>query len=529
VDQDFREPVEYTVTAADGSTSVYTVTVSVAPNTAKEITGFEILGNSANINGTTITLTLPFGTATSALVPTINYTAANIQPASGVARNFNGPVNYLVTAADGSTRTYSVIISVAANDSKEVTQFRLAGVQGDIASATISLTLPFGTDVSSIAPVITHTGTSIQPASGQARNFSTPQTYTVTAQDGTTREYTVTVTIARSSAQSITGFILTGRSATITGTAITLTVPFGTAVSALAPAITHTGASISPGNGVSQNFSQPVMYTVTAADETSTVYTVTVTVARNDAKTITSFAILGQSGTIGANTIALTVPFGTNVSALTPTIGSSGASVSPASGVPQNFSTPVTYTVTAQDETTRQYVVTVTVARNSVKAISGFSINGVSGNINGTAIGLTLPHGTNPSALTPVIMITGQSVSPATGVAQNFTTPVVYRVSAEDESFTDYIVTVTIAPNDAKDILTFNIMNIVPTIAANTISVMVPNGTVVTALEPAITISGTNVTPASGVPQNFTQPVTYTVNAEDGSMKVYTVTVTVAP
>ena len=149
---------------------------------------------------------------------------------------------------------------------------------------------------------------------------------------------------------------------------IALTVPFGTDVTTLVPTITQTGASVSPASGVSQNFTSPVTYTVTAEDSTTQAYTVTVTVAVNTATTITSFNFSSPAttGTVdnSAHTVALTVPFGTSVTSLTPTIVlATGATISPTSGVAQNFTSPVTYTVTAQDTTTHQaYVATVTVA-----------------------------------------------------------------------------------------------------------------------------------------------------------------------
>lgn len=61
-----------------------------------------------------------------------------------------------------------------------------------------------------------------------------------------------------------------------------------------------------------------------------------------------------------------------------------------------------------------------------------------------------------------------------------------------------------------------------------TITASMPCGTDVTALEPVITISEkASVNPASGLPQDFTNPVIYTVTAEDGTQAFYTVTVTV--
>ena len=63
-----------------------------------------------------------------------------------------------------------------------------------------------------------------------------------------------------------------------------------------------------------------------------------------------------------------------------------------------------------------------------------------------------------------------------------------------------------------------------------TIDIEVEFGTTVTALEPVITVSvGATVSPLSGAATNFTNPVTYTVTAENGvTEKEYVVTVTVA-
>lgn len=83
-----------------------------------------------------------------------------------------------------------------------------------------------------------------------------------------------------------------------------------------------------------------------------------------------------------------------------------------------------------------------------------------------------------------------------------------------------------------KQILSFKFMS--PSVEAviseeaKTIVAVVPNGTDVTALVPVITVSEkATVEPASGMPQDFTNPVTYTVFAEDASQVSYVVTVTV--
>lgn len=90
--------------------------------------------------------------------------------------------------------------------------------------------------------------------------------------------------------------------------------------------------------------------------------------SETDGPTITGFVINGTSGTISqsAGTIKITMPYGTDLTSLKPEITLQNAvSVSPASGTAVNLSSPVTYTVTAEDGTTKTYTVTATVAAQS--------------------------------------------------------------------------------------------------------------------------------------------------------------------
>ncbi|MBR2567113.1 MAG: S-layer homology domain-containing protein [Paenibacillus sp.] len=476
--QNFTNPVTYTVTAADGTTQNYEVTVTVKPNPAKAITGFEFNGLTPAVTGTvneaakTIALTVPYGTNVSALVPTITHTGASVSPASSATQNFTNPVTYTVTAADGTTQSYTVSVTVKPNPAKAITDFSFSGLTPAVAGTvnesakTIALTVPYGTNVTALVPTINHTGASVSPASGAAQNFTNPVTYTVTAADGTTQNYTVSVTVKPNPAKAITDFSFSGLTPAVAGTVnesaktIALTVPYGTDVTALVPAITHTGASVTPSSGSAQNFTNPVTYTVTAADGTTQNYTVSVTVKPNPAKAITSFAFNGLTpavtGTVNeaAKTVTLTVPFGTDVTALVPTITHTGASVSPNSNDAQDFTNPVTYTVTAADGTTQQYEVTVTVAANPAKAITDFAFNGLTPTVPGTVneaaktIALTVPYGTDVTTLVPTITHTGASVSPNSDIAQDFTNPVTYTVTAADSSTQQYVVTVTVAAMD---------------------------------------------------------------------------------
>lgn len=527
--RDFTEPLTYTVTAADGSTQEYTVTVRVAQSSAKDLIDFVILGSSGQINDATVTLTVPYAASLTALIPTIVHSGVKLEPASGVVRDFTDPVQYVVTAANGSTRTYTVIVKRAKSSDNSITQFTLLGTDAQVSDNSISVTLPYGTDVSSVAPRITHTGASIEPAVGTLLSFGVERIYTVTAANGDTRQYTVHITIAPNTSKTITSFELLGRRAQIDGTAITVTLPHGTNVTSLAPDIMHTGASIEPEETEPRDFTQPVTYVVRAANNSTATYTVTVTVAQNDARAITRFTILNRNGQVGASSIALTVPFNTDLSDLTPTIEITGESIAPESGVAQDFRQPVTYTVTAENGATRSYVVTVTAALSSAKGLSNFQILGKTATIDGTSVNLTLPYGTDRSLLMPTFTSSGASVQPPSGMPQDFTLPVTYRVTAADSSFRDYTVTVTLAQNSAKNITDFTVENVSGDIGSNTITVTLPYNSILTSLAPQITLSGGSVLPASNVPQDFTEPRTYTVTAADGSMKQYTVTVTSVP
>ncbi|MCX6427274.1 MAG: hypothetical protein NTU82_03870 [Actinobacteria bacterium] len=77
----FTSDVVYFVTAADGTTTTYTATVTTAANTAKAITAFSFAGLSPTVTGTinesakTIALTVPYGTVKTALVSTFTASA----------------------------------------------------------------------------------------------------------------------------------------------------------------------------------------------------------------------------------------------------------------------------------------------------------------------------------------------------------------------------------------------------------------------------------------------------------------------
>lgn len=92
------------------------------PDLSKEIISFSLKNADgspftgplqATINDTVITVTVPNNTNRIGLIPEISIKGKTISPASGVAQDFSVPVKYTVTAEDGSSRTYTVIVVYA--------------------------------------------------------------------------------------------------------------------------------------------------------------------------------------------------------------------------------------------------------------------------------------------------------------------------------------------------------------------------------------------------------------------------------
>ena len=163
-------------------------------------------------------------------------------------------------------------------------------------------------------------------------------------------------------------------SATVTadagGSNYTVTLPAGTSVKALQLTISLSpGATIDPKPEIARDYTSPVTYTITKADNSRQSVIITVLVqsgVKSAEKQITVFALLGISPTVQASIdqathkITATVSAANDLTKLAPTVlVSSKATVSPASGVTQNFTNPVNYIVTAEDGSKQSYEVTI--------------------------------------------------------------------------------------------------------------------------------------------------------------------------
>ena len=182
----------------------------------------------------TIALTVPFGTAVTALVATFTNSAASAVTVGGTAQtsgttanNFTSPVAYLVTAQDGTTVTYIVTVTVALSSDATISAGTLAGVAlaGDFAgganigaSSALTVTVPDASKTLAALALTKGNANStikyVKSASAPADDTAYTETYTagattitvangdviwllVTAENTTTKKYyKITVTVS---------------------------------------------------------------------------------------------------------------------------------------------------------------------------------------------------------------------------------------------------------------------------------------------------------------------------------------------
>ncbi len=533
--------------------------IVLAPSSAKEITALTIpnqVGNSVIDGGTaTVVVTMPYGTDKTALIPTITVSDfASINPASDVAQNFTAAVPYTVTAENNTTKVWTVTVNnLPPSTEAEITALTIPGQVGvsEIISATgtINVHVPYGTDRNGLIPTITtSTFATINPSSDVAQNFNSPVVYTVTAQDvSVTKLWTVNVIVDPASQAAD---ILTFTFPEQTGPAVIdnvnhtvhIEVAAGTNRNGLVPTITTSQYStITPASGIAQNFTAPFIYNVHAQDVSVIIpWTVTVTEAPYvlvnwDFPNNPDDAI--ADGGIAANLTRTIGAVGTGV------INYTNAGVTTFSALANGWNAGMDTKYWVVDFSTQGYknITLSSVQRSSTTGPRDFKVQykiGTAGTWTDFAnnqitvatdyttslFNQALPVETyNQSDLFVRWIMTSNTSVGGGVVALNGT-----------QRIDDIIVKGVPMMHDAE-IITFatNLTQTGPATINSTnatVTINVPNGTVVTSVIPTIEISSmATINPASGVTQDFTNPLTYTVTAEDGTEKVWTVTVIVNP
>ena len=296
-------------------------------------------------------------------------------------------------------------------------------VAGAVNGSDITVAVPSGCDITSliatfsVSPKAAVTiGNARQTDKKTRNNFSTPLTYTVVAEDGSSANYTVTVTrVLATDKDIITFFFEKSKNPALTediscaidliNKKISCSVPVGTSrASFIASYTVSKGATLKIGSvvqssGVSQNnFENPVVYTVYAEDGGSCEYLVTVTRILSSEKEMRQFVFEKTRNTelpydliceIDTINHKITCQFPSNIprNKLVATFVSSDYTSVKVNGILQvsgqtsnNFENNVTYDVVAEDNSTLSYffepqaeqlpVINTTRIKDKIKALN---------------------------------------------------------------------------------------------------------------------------------------------------------------
>jgi hypothetical protein len=203
---------------------------------------------------------------------------------------------------------------------------------------------------------------------------------------------------------------------------------------------------------------------------------VTVTPTPSVTKDITRFNFPGVANTEtvigavpnadGSYPVSVWVPSGTDLGNLAPDITHNGTGISPGPGIPQDFNGPQRYTVTAEDGSTKTYMVTVSSHSGVTKLITSFIFDEVPLSVQAQPIRVvaaidqaahtitaTVPAAADASGLRPTITYIGKSIAGPSGgdktanpftdnTPGDFSSPRTYTVKDQDGNGQAYTVSI---------------------------------------------------------------------------------------
>ncbi|MEP1779247.1 LamG-like jellyroll fold domain-containing protein, partial [Reichenbachiella sp.] len=383
----------------------------------------------------TIDIEVGYGTDLTALISTFTLSAGasakvNLtdQISGTTVNDFTNVVTYTITAEDGSTtQVWTVTVSKSPpNSETDITALSFTEQTGsaviDNTLHTISINVSPSADLHSlIATFVLSQGASakvndISQVSGATSNdfyrnvgsviiaagvfplYDNFVVYEILAEDGVSSQlWRVRVNPELDTETDILSFSLSEQTGSSTidvvNHTIDIEIAFGTDLSSLIPTFTLSESAVARANGTihvsgvtASNFTSPFTYHVTSSNGIYDDYwNVTVTTASSNMTDITAFSLSAQTEPAiidnENHTIEIEAAYGSNVTSLTPAFSLSYgamakiASVNQVSGTTSNdFSSPVTYSIVAEDGSTIQdWVVSVSIAPQPVPTISSFS------------------------------------------------------------------------------------------------------------------------------------------------------------
>lgn len=453
----------------------------------------------------------------------------------------------------------------------KITRFELLGKNGDIdhVNGTITVKLPMETkdeQIMAIPIIEISENATLSPAIGISQDFTEDITYTVTAEDGSTKKsYNILIELSEdviSGEKDVKSFAIESfPNAKVTinnqNREISVILPSDTATSKLKNltiSIGHSGESINPNPNEPQDFTGDVIYTITGKDGSAARYTVKVSIQTADKYEFTKFILRGIVGKINtvSNEINIKLPYGAYVENIKPnevkySPVESTTSIVPAPTISRSFEDENIYKIVPYPaDNTVEYNVNIEyIEAGGNSNISSFAIGGYSGVIGKNSITITMPTGKTEKQfkedlkdMVPKIDWTGATLDPMPKGENNSLDDYLkdYVLSDEDGNVNTYIVKFTGGggiedPDDTKDkdiqVTSFTVNGIKGTIdnGNGRIFLEIPFETENYKVFPVITVSeGTSIYPDLRQPIDLRKNHIYTLRRGD-NYKQYTLIV----
>ncbi|MEI7420113.1 MAG: cadherin-like beta sandwich domain-containing protein, partial [Actinomycetes bacterium] len=381
-----------TVTAADNSKRVYTVTLVV------RVLSSDVSLKSFTVNGVTVSGPVTVEpVATSAVVVAEANDSRSTVVISGATglRVGDNTVTVTVTAENGAVKTYQVTIKVPASNNTALKTLQVNGV--DVAPSS-KFTLPLATSAV-VVKAIAQDGQAKVIVSGFSGLVSGDNNLvvTVTAADGTTvKVYNVNLFVTPPSSDNTLKVFNINGVAVVDGS--TLVVPALTASVSVEAAANDVEATVlvSGKSGLVEGLNL-VTVTVKAGNGISQVYKANVKVLSLSSDTsLQTFTVNGSNYT----SQAIELPYGTrSVDVVAIPTDAAAKAVVTGNGALRSGVNNLLVKVTAANGATRDYPISVSVKQSSNNEISTFTVNGQNALNAGT---ITLPVNSTKAAVNVV-------------------------------------------------------------------------------------------------------------------------------
>ncbi len=301
---------------------------SLKPPSAKEMKTYFIptTGSSAVITGTKMSLIVPYSTDVSSLSAEFYHTGKSatvngIEQISGQTLNsYSQALVYTITATNATQKNYTLSTAKGNPDSNTLFGFQFDSLlsRGVITGTSVTLNVPYGTNLKNLIPTFSHNGSKVflnntEQVSGKTANdFTNPLLYEIQAENGSRKQYTIVVVSGTLTSNTIQNISVDGFEGSITGDSIYFNFTPGQNISSVSPIISHLGTSVTTNgqpfiNGeTTLDFTQPQKVKITSADGAVKEYTI-----------YSGYAVGAGTGTTGGTSI---YTIGGTVSGLTGTV-----------------------------------------------------------------------------------------------------------------------------------------------------------------------------------------------------------------